>query len=187
MRTLARWGRPTVPWPATASTSSSVIDTPTSARRSTINVARRTRRLASSSRSARNAGCRDVDEVAQDVMLAPLDAGAEFHAWHDLDPDVLAGVDRFLHAVDRVVIGQRERGQAAPGRLADEVGRGEQAVGYGAVGVQVDAVRHRCVRSLPAPNYRGSTTSRIAVRSSFSMVTSMKAGRQIASMPVSRR
>jgi hypothetical protein len=35
--------------------------------------------------------------------------------------------------------------------------------------------------------YRGSTTSRMAVRSSFSMMTSMKAGRQMASIPVSRK
>ena len=39
----------------------------------------------------------------------------------------------------------------------------------------------------PRLAYRGSTTSRMAVRSSFSMITSMKAGRQIASIPVSRR
>ena len=43
------------------------------------------------------------------------------------------------------------------------------------------------LRLLDYTFYLGSTTSRMAVRSSFSMITSMKAGRQIASIPVSRR
>src|SRR5215217_6781252 len=106
---------------------------------------------------------------------------------------------------NRVVIGERQDAHATRSGLLHQHRWRKEAVRVATMRVEIDfssrgveqivaAGRSRGGRSFfSTPRlhdyafYRGSTTRRMAVRSSFSMMTSMKAGRQIASIPVSRK
>ncbi|MFN8424199.1 MAG: hypothetical protein U0470_12755 [Anaerolineae bacterium] len=77
----------------------------------------------------------DIDEVAEDVVLAPFVLGAHLDPGDDPDADVRAGRARGRDGVRRVVVRDRQHREAAARRERDELGRGEGAVGSRGMGV----------------------------------------------------
>src|SRR4051794_19854654 len=125
------------------------------------------------------------DEIAEDMHVDVVLIGAQFNAADQLDVDRRSRLGGFGKARERVVIGQAEPSHAGPVRFLGQLGRAQDAVRKGAMGVQVDSSQRIHAfhgRVVPSIRYRGSMTRRIAVRSSLSIVTSMNSGRQTTSM-----
>ena len=119
----------------------------------------------------------NVDEIAEQMDLAAArQRGTQLNPRNDLHSEAFTGGTRLADTGDRVVIGERQDAHATRSGLLHQRRRRKETVRVGAMRVEIDYAF-----------YRGSTTSRMAVRSSFSMMTSMKAGRQMASIPVSRK
>ena len=76
------------------------------------------------------------------MHVAPVDVGAELDAGDELDAKLVRDGLRFGIGLDRVVVGDRERGEAVRVRLSHEVGGRETSVGGGRVRMKIGA-RHR--------------------------------------------
>jgi hypothetical protein len=75
---------------------------------------------------------------SEDVRFHVALDGAQFHAGHHADAELLGRRGRLGDAGDRVVIGQRDGGKADAFGLANDVGWGARSIGCSRVRVQID-------------------------------------------------
>jgi len=96
-------------------------------------------------------GVRRVEEVAEDVDVAPLGLRVELGRWDHAHAETLPRGDRLGRARERVVIGERLDPHPTLGGALDELGGLVRPVGAERVRVQIDGVtqghRFRAVNS----------------------------------------
>src|SRR6185436_21010974 len=84
-------------------------------------------------------GCRLAEVHPADVPegVGVPEPGGDLLARDQLDPGVATGRTQLAVVTDRVVVGDRQEVQAAPGSQAGELGHSEDAVGVDGVRVEV--------------------------------------------------
>ena len=124
--------------PLCFSMSSTRSRTPSVASFSTICSIRTRRRSARKSSNRFSAGLLGVDEVAEQVDLAPVEERGELDAGHEPQADPVGRLLGGRQTGDRVVVAQRPDLHARRGGALGDLRRGVLSVGGAAVGVEVD-------------------------------------------------
>ena len=142
--------------------------------------ARASRASSASSRSSTD-GVAQVQ--AEEVRLAVAFDGAQLDAGTMRTPSSSPARARFGEPVDRVVIGERDRGEPGALRRAHHVGRRARAVGRRRVHVQVDEARAGppgpvTRRSRPRATCRSAATARSSRARSASLISTSDCSRE---------
>src|SRR5688572_29740138 len=87
---------------------------------------------------------RQVQREKMDLMV--VEKRAQLHRRNDSDAEPIAGFSRGEHAIDRIVVSERDRAQPAPGRCFDYTLGWKYPIRSGGVSMQVDEPRppRRC-------------------------------------------
>jgi hypothetical protein len=99
-----------------------------------------------------------VDPVAEHVeVLVGAVHRRDLRGGHHAHAVEGAGGQRLVHAVDRVVVGQRQEAHARRGGVLDYLGGGELPVGVERMGLEVEA--HGAGRLVIRPECHGASCS----------------------------